>query len=302
MINLFEFAPNDQSLYYLTRIFGYVGTVFPVVSDSPPLLLSVMFKTFNSIILTVGVVIVIYVTVVGVMKTAGEGEFLGKQWNSLWVPIRIVLGIASLVPAPSGYSAIQIVMMWVIVQGIGAADTIWNTTLSYLYVAGSPFASPSMADAGTQDAMTKLFQGLVCSATARKTYPNPSGNTSNGAYFCALNDTGFCQNPIPYDLKNNSRCANSVCTFEMGPTVATRNGACGTLTYCDQAAVCQTDPTSLKCVACKAQTDALQSIVGVMGAVAERFADVDYQYRQFYATSARQIIPGAGTPADTRAS
>src|SRR3990167_9445363 len=81
-----------------------------------------MFSVFNTIVMTVGAFVVVYVTVVGVMMTAHEGEFMGKKWNNIWIPIRTVLGIGALVPTASGYSGLQIIMMWVIIQGIGAAD------------------------------------------------------------------------------------------------------------------------------------------------------------------------------------
>src|SRR5688500_18872811 len=123
MINVFTIAVNDQSIYYLGRIFGNVGTVLP---GTGPAILSAMFKVFNTAMLAVGSLIVTYTTVVGVLNTAAEGEFLGKHWHSIWVPLRTVIGIAGLFPTSSGYSAIQIVMMWVIMQGVGAADSVWT--------------------------------------------------------------------------------------------------------------------------------------------------------------------------------
>ncbi len=287
MINLFQFAPNDQSLYYLSQIFGNVGSVLPV-SGNASLLLSVMFKTFNSIILAVAVLVIVYITVVGVMKTAGEGEFLGKGWNSLWVPIRMVLGVAALVPSPSGYSGIQILMMWVIVQGIGAADTMWTTALNYISIAGSPYASVQIPYAGTAQGMSGLFQGLVCASTAYRRDANPSGvNETNGAYFCKQNPTDtFCSSSNQlYSLSQNSVCSDTtgICTMQMGPGIHGLSGACGTLTYCNQStgSACA-DPTSLKCTACKAQTTALGQIVTGFGAIADSFSQADYDYRQFF--------------------
>src|SRR5829696_5220696 len=123
-MNLFAFAPDDQSCVYLNALFGNMngvicnpqGSTFETIS-----LLGTMFRTFNSVILAVAALVVLYTTIVGVMQTAHEGEFMGKKWNNIWIPIRMVFGIAFLVPTGSGYSVLQMIMMWVIVQGIGAA-------------------------------------------------------------------------------------------------------------------------------------------------------------------------------------
>lgn len=298
MINLFQAASNDQSLYYLGQIFGYVGNVLPI-SGSPSLILGVMFKTFNSIVLTVAVLVVVYVTVIGVMKTAQEGEVLGRQWSGLWVPIRMVIGIAALVPAPSGYSAIQIVIMWVIVQGIGAADTIWNTALNYISYAGSPYAGVQIPTAGVNNSIQNLFKGLVCMSSASQTYPNPEGkDATTGGYYCAdPNHAGdsFCQRAASgnlYDLAANSNCSGDTCTFPMGPVITSSSGACGTMTYCNASpqSACA-NPTSVRCTACKAQTDALKGIVTTLGSIADLFVQRDYQYRSFYEASGNPTPP-----------
>src|SRR5688572_20342112 len=124
MINVFQLADNDQSILFLGQIFGNVGAG---LSGTGPTLLANMFKTFNTILLVVGVIFVVYTTVMGVIATAHEGEFMGKKWNSIWIPLRMIMGIVALVPTKSGYCAIQVVIIWLVVQGIGAADMVWKT-------------------------------------------------------------------------------------------------------------------------------------------------------------------------------
>src|SRR5579864_2112891 len=128
LTNLFGIALNDQSVYYLGRVFGNVGTVLP---GTGPALMGAMFKTFNTAVLSMGAILVTYTTGAGIILTAHEGDFLGKDFHSLWLPLRTVTGIAALAPTSTGYSAIQIFMMWVILQGVGAADVLWGTVLNY---------------------------------------------------------------------------------------------------------------------------------------------------------------------------
>lgn len=182
MINIFQIADNDQSIFYLGQIFGNVGIA---LSGTGPALLSVMFKTFNTAILVLGAIMVTYVTVVSVMSTAQEGEFMGKKFNSLWMPLRTVGGIAALMPTGSGYCAAQVIIMWIIVQGIGAADTVWKATLEYIdrggalqTMGGVSVSSGQLANSGVQASndvsktvptlVSDLFSSLVCQAAAVK--------------------------------------------------------------------------------------------------------------------------------------
>jgi hypothetical protein len=280
MINLFQFASNDKSLSYLYQIFGSMnGVINPaggfVQAGTSVTLLGTMFKTFNSVILAVGALLVVYMTVVGVMATAHEGEFMGKKWNNIWIPIRTVLGIAALVPTGSGYSAIQIIMMWVIVQGIGAADTLWNTVLGYVDIVGSPYGQVTIPSVGAYDSFNKIFQALTCEASARMSVPDP-GSTQNGAYFCNKTTGSFCSGTLPVLSPNSGRV-----TFGPG-------GSCGTLNYCNVSTACAGGQDSLKCTACQAQFNALGSILTVLSQIANQFVKADYQYREFYYTSFNQ--------------
>lgn len=287
MINIFQIPANDQSVYYLGQIFGLVGDVLPV--SNPNLLLGTMFKVLNTVALSVGTFIVIYATISGVLKTAHEGEFMGRQHGSSpWIPVRMVLGVAALFPTKTGYSMLQILIMWIVMQGIGAADTLWTTVLNYIKVAGSPYASVnftgtnSTPTASIYGAMQNLFQGLVCQASAKATYADQ--NVGRNYYYCAGgNNDIFCNKPDADMLDITSTTSNQVSgtNYSMGPS-----GACGSLTFCDPKVNCKDDPSSLNgaiCVAaCTAQKQALQNIVPTLGAIANAFVDMDHDYLQFY--------------------
>jgi conjugal transfer/type IV secretion protein DotA/TraY len=49
--------------------------------------------------------------------TANDGEMLGKKWSSLWLPIRTTLGVSMILPIKGGFCAIQLVLIWIAVQG-----------------------------------------------------------------------------------------------------------------------------------------------------------------------------------------
>ncbi len=310
IFNIITNAPQDQSICYLSQVFGGMNGVLtnpPCVNPAngqptgygggAVTLLSTMFKTFNTMMLVVGALIVVYVIVVGTMKTAHEGEAMGKQWNA-WIPIRIVLGIAGLFPTAGGYCIIQIVMMWVIVQGVGAADSLWNTVLSYVNTTGSPYAQISVPQSGGMSSVRDIFKGLTCEATLGFTAKNMAGgitpDTIDGTklfgFFTPLGGSYYCANP---NFSGTTFCANiNTNPPALDPNSGTYNfgpyGACGSMTYCSMSQSCPNgmDPTSnqasLACQACSAQQTVLQQILTSERSIAQQFARADYEYRNFY--------------------
>lgn len=122
-------SAGDLSISYLSTIFGVVDGVLHGTGSQ---ILGTMFGAFNSIILVMASTILSYVLFTSILNTSHEGEFLGKKWSSIWIPLRTVGGIGLLLPKATGYSFIQILVMWVVVQGVGAADEVWNVTLNYI--------------------------------------------------------------------------------------------------------------------------------------------------------------------------
>ncbi|TLY47668.1 MAG: type IV secretion system protein DotA [Gammaproteobacteria bacterium] len=120
---------TDLSMSYLATIFGVVDGVLHGTGSQ---ILGTMFGAFNSIILVMASTILGYVLFVSILNTSHEGEFLGKKWSSIWVPLRTVAGVGLLLPKATGYSMIQILVLWVVVQGVGAADEVWNVALNYI--------------------------------------------------------------------------------------------------------------------------------------------------------------------------
>jgi len=260
MVDLFTFAANEAtagSIFYLGDIFGNVGTV---LTGSGPALLSVMFKVFNTTVLALGSLIVTYTAVLSVILTAHEGEFLGKKFGNFWIPLRTVMGIAALVPTATGYSYLQIGMMWFILQGIGAADTLWTTVVNYVQSGGStaPISATAAAESQASTLAVKmklqqLFQGLACQAAAK-------AKNSTG-YFCGQenNQDPFCGETDAEMLSVTGKQVSSG-VYSMGPA-----GKCGSLTLGDAK-----------------QSAVYQVILPALGAIATELVTADYEYNVFY--------------------
>ncbi|MCD6039352.1 MAG: hypothetical protein K0S27_752 [Gammaproteobacteria bacterium] len=305
-LSLFTIPANDQSIFYLGQIFGNIGGVLPVTNA--PLLLSVMFKVLNTAALSVGAMIVVYTTVAGLLSTASEGEFLGKKWSGLWVPVRTVLGIVGLFPSSGGYCAIQVIIMWLILQGIGLGDTLWTAVLNFMNQnGGSPYASVNFPDVGShiKPKFENLFKGLVCYESLAATYQK-GGDPEKYSYLCTSNPS-------------DPRCGASLPEFNAeNPRHSYDLGVCGTLQFCNPSVPnpqnipeCNSDVSSreckkqlqdtkkwgacydqnsLDCLLCKAQIQALPGIISVFDSIAKKFVDLDYDYQKFYYTSTSQTL------------
>lgn len=132
--NFYQPSVDDASVSLLSSIFGNVGDV---VNGNGVPLLGQLFNIFNTALMGLGVIVITYLVFRGVLDTAAHGEFLGKQMNSVWVPFRVVSGIILLIPRKSGYCVAQILIMYVIVMGVGVADTVWNKALTYFQNGGA---------------------------------------------------------------------------------------------------------------------------------------------------------------------
>ncbi|MDX2164151.1 MAG: type IVB secretion system protein DotA [Gammaproteobacteria bacterium] len=156
---------SDLSVIYLSNMFGVVdGVLFGTGSQ----LLGELFGIFNGAVLILGGIVVIYTFFIGTLKTAHEGEVLGREWSSIFIPLRVVFGITLLIPKKTGYSFIQIFMMWVIIQGVGLADSVWNAALKYLY-SGGIIISQNYSSSGGKVSnypmialSAKLLRSLTC--------------------------------------------------------------------------------------------------------------------------------------------
>ncbi len=139
-LDIFSVPAEDQSMLHLYRLFGAVGNQLgPNVQGRQ--LMGTLIRWLNLGLLSFVTIMITYTIIMGVVKTAQEGALMGRDGKAGWTAIRSALGIALLVPGSTGYSLIQIFIMWVVIQGVGLADTIWNTGARYMDNYGSAILS-----------------------------------------------------------------------------------------------------------------------------------------------------------------
>lgn len=179
---------TDVAVSILQTVFGPViqnltqgsdpSGVDPVVN-----VIATMMGYFNSGVLTVATLIVSFVTVVGVINTANDGEAFGRNWSSLWTPVRIVSGAAVLLPTGTGYSFIQLVVMMFSLWAVGFANGTFEIGVKNQLISGPLQDVSQKVGIGSGATMNKSFPLYNMREMALK-YMNSSycSKTINGVY------------------------------------------------------------------------------------------------------------------------
>ncbi|MEQ2334202.1 DotA/TraY family protein [Xanthomonas euvesicatoria pv. euvesicatoria] len=125
------------------------------------------FQVFGTGILALGMLFVIYTTIKGAVDTAHDGEFLGKKMSSVWVPLRTAVGTAFLLPLASGFSLIQIAVLWIGIHGVGLADKVWVAMLDRMVETGQ-IGRPHLPD--SRPLAANILRYELCAAAMNRQY------------------------------------------------------------------------------------------------------------------------------------
>lgn len=248
--------PSDLSVIFLGNLFGVVDGVLHGTGSQ---MMGSIFGVFNSAVLALGGIIILYTLIVSTMNTAHEGQMLGQKWSSIWIPIRSTLGLALLIPKASGYCLMQIFVMWIVVQGVGAADKVWNAALSYLNRGGvivqAQSSSENLLEASKNSGVTEgaatILIGQVCMlgiqnqlTNLRKDYMEQKGQDLGPCAGTPLPEiAGLCNSAVPnfigtvnaITVQDKAKKADQFIlpmpNFESTSPYYYLNGLCGTIKW-----------------------------------------------------------------------
>ena len=156
---------DDLASKIMTSLLGPTFTNPFGAAGGATTLFGVIFLAFNVIVFSAGVIWATYGVLSGVVQSAHEGEVLGKRMSAIWMPIRMVTGIGSLVPAFGGFSLSQVVMI---------VATGWGITFgNYAYLKAlekanqfTPLVNMNISAKGDNQSMEDLavaiFQQKLC--------------------------------------------------------------------------------------------------------------------------------------------
>ncbi|EBQ8239909.1 hypothetical protein B5591_22605 [Salmonella enterica] len=152
------FKPSDDN-WLIKNIF--IPLFYPETSPFGPI-----SGVFLAGILAFGGILAGYTMLAGTLHTANDGEMLGKKWSSLWIPIRTTLGVSMIMPIKGGFCAIQLIVVWLAVQGVGLADQTWNAFVENP-LKGSVLPQP-IIDRQVSILYQTAVSGYACTAAIQK--------------------------------------------------------------------------------------------------------------------------------------
>ncbi len=135
---------NLSGMGMLRKLFGDVvdNPLSPSSTSASETALGQIFLVLNMSILAIGAMFLAYNVTAGVAQTAQDGEFLGKRFSSLWIPIRMATGIVSLVPVFKGYALAQLIILYGCVLGVGIANLATASISKFLDAGGTVVSIP----------------------------------------------------------------------------------------------------------------------------------------------------------------
>lgn len=183
-----NFTPpaGDLSVAYLAKIFGAIPGIKQFPSDAKTIL-GPIFYIFNAGVLGISGLFLGYTTFKLITETATDGASMAKA-STMWVAVRTSLSAGLLVPTVSGYSVINSIVMWVVIQSVGLADSAWTAAINYLsqgapitvqtknlgvdysligYGVTNPTNPTDVNNKADESGATDVLSALVCSHTIK---------------------------------------------------------------------------------------------------------------------------------------
>ncbi|MCP1674252.1 conjugal transfer/type IV secretion protein DotA/TraY [Natronocella acetinitrilica] len=177
---------------YMEQIFG---------TSEQRTLLAQVAGIANVVGLVLAVVILLYVMIGGVVRTAHEGAVLGKNWSSVWLPIRISVGIGLLMPTgEGGLSTAQHMILGLVDVGNRLATIAWNGTVDGL-LSGAQISG--VVDTGDMDFTETKLQLLVCAESWYQVQQDQGRDARWGFYVARTGDNNRVRRDIQGGIREN---------------------------------------------------------------------------------------------------
>ncbi|WP_175888239.1 DotA/TraY family protein [Burkholderia contaminans] len=165
--NLFDPAPNSTAL-------EVVNALFPsIVNGGADPFAGIMLQ-WNGMVLIICGILAAYTILATTVSTAHDGKFMGKNFHPVWLPIRYGVATGLVLPVKAGYCTIQMLVIWLVIQGIGLADNVWATYTSSTNITKSVSAGITRPE--TRVFTYKLLETLTCESVVSKITKYPKAD------------------------------------------------------------------------------------------------------------------------------
>lgn len=154
---------GDISRKVLVGIFGNVvnNPLATGGAGGGDTILSSIFQVANGGLLVVGSFFACYVWFKRLSQAAHSGAVYGPDKGTMWGPVRLVWGLASLVPTANGWALSQLLMLWsASVMGVGLANMGTDSAIQAFADGKGMVLQPAMPS--TIQLARNLYQANLC--------------------------------------------------------------------------------------------------------------------------------------------
>ena len=246
---------GDKSREALVAIYGNVvnNPLATGGGGGGDTILASVFQVTNGALLVVGAIFAIYMMFKKLTQSAHDGTIFDRQRNMMWDPIRLVWGLAALVPTANGWALSQLLMLWAAsLMGVGIANLGVDAAVEAFSDGESMVVQPVMPS--TVSLARSVFEMNLCmhSINAGLAQAEASGAliTQDGYIQQSPTNSGFA-------LKNTSfLCGGADINTDLEPQPQSTNFFSGTI-----------DVSELR----QAHLNALQQMQGSLNSAAQGF-------------------------------
>jgi conjugal transfer/type IV secretion protein DotA/TraY len=157
------FAPPHTDLFMrtLSYIVGPLVHTVTGIGSGTTTGVSKLLADFAGIVMYFAGFWVAYIVFVGILRTAHEGEWMGRKWSTKWIMLRTGIAAMLLLPVVSGgYDAGQAIMVYLEGNAVGAADQAWD--LAAKYVVKDPVGGVHVEPSQLRDLAVGIMTAQVC--------------------------------------------------------------------------------------------------------------------------------------------
>jgi len=154
---------GDRSRQGLVSVFGEVvnNPLAASGTGGGDTILSMLFQVTNGALLVIGGLFATYIWFRRLTQVSHEGTVFSKAQHTLWGPVRVVWGLASLVPTANGWALSQLMMLWAAsLMGVGIANLGTDAAISAFQDGKGMIVQPAMPS--TVTLARSIFEANLC--------------------------------------------------------------------------------------------------------------------------------------------
>lgn len=192
-----------------------------------------LIQNFNMAMMFLGGIIVAYTLVAGTLVTAHDGEMLGKQWSSLWVPIRTVIGTAFVMPIlPGGFCVAQAIIIWAAMQSVGLADTLTGAFIQAQSSVTQQLSTTQIDDTPLRKTFGEMLVDLTCAESINQHEQTLNQSSDVTTSLGAIPTSQVYQtSTIPAAFAAGGAWSGSSTMVTFYPSGLAPDGACGNMIF-----------------------------------------------------------------------